>query len=103
MGDQHGPLTTEEIRAIRERLGLSEAEFADALSLGNRNTIIREYQSGKRSPAPPTVRLMRLLDVCGEVYRLLKIGRIDHARALLGHELGAAIARADATVEPAAR
>lgn len=81
-------ITPAEIRAIREGLGLSEAEFADALRLGNRNKIIREYQSGARAPAPPTIRAMRLLESIVYAYRAMVVGRTEDARTMLAAAMG---------------
>ena len=51
----------EDFRRIRERLGLSQAAFADLLRLSSQN-IIGRYERGTRVPAGPTIVLYRLLD-----------------------------------------
>ncbi len=56
---QHGLLSAEEIRAIRERFGLSQSVFAGLLRLGS-NTISR-WESGRKVQTAALDVLLRLV------------------------------------------
>jgi putative zinc finger/helix-turn-helix YgiT family protein len=63
---QHGLLTAEEIRAIRERLGLTQVELARLLRLGG-NTLSR-WESGRKVQTAALDVLLRLIrDLPGSV------------------------------------
>jgi DNA-binding transcriptional regulator YiaG len=54
-------MTPAEIKAIRHKLGLSQAGLAAALNLGkDGGRTVRRYESGEREPIGPVVRLMTL-------------------------------------------
>ena len=57
--ERHGLLTSQEIRAIRERLGLTQGAFAEILRLG-RNTISR-WESGRKVQTAALDILLRLI------------------------------------------
>ena len=53
-------MTTTELRAIRDRLGLSQAGMARELGLGaNGARTIRRYESGEIEASGPVLRLYR--------------------------------------------
>ncbi len=54
------PLAPEDIRRIRERLGLTQVEAGELLGGGLR--AFQKYESGKVAPAAPTANLLRLLE-----------------------------------------
>lgn len=53
------PPTAAQIRAIRDRLGLTQTEAAEKIGVGKRQWI--GYESGKRTPSPSVAILIRLL------------------------------------------
>jgi putative zinc finger/helix-turn-helix YgiT family protein len=57
---RHGVLLPEEIRALRGRLALTQAQFEALLGVG-RNTVVR-WESGHTWPNAATNTLLRLLD-----------------------------------------
>lgn len=79
-------MSPDEIRAWRERLGLSESQAARMLGLRNIHTIFREYQSGKRMPAEPTIRLMRLIEAGLTALHHLHRDQITESGAMIAEE-----------------
>lgn len=59
----------ERVRALRERLGLTQFQFEDLLGVG-RNTVVR-WESGQVTPNAATATLLRLLEARPENVRLL--------------------------------
>lgn len=72
-----------EVKAWLARLQLSDSEGAEALELGNPNVIMREYKSGKRDPAPPTLGYMRLTETVIDALVLMRSGRHEEAKRAL--------------------
>lgn len=56
-----GLLTTDEIKAIRQRFGMTQVEFARALQVGEKN--IARYESGQATQGRSTDNLLRILQV----------------------------------------
>lgn len=54
-------MTSDEIRAIRTGLGLSEAEFGRALRLENPRKKVREMEQGTRTASPQMIALIEAL------------------------------------------
>jgi DNA-binding transcriptional regulator YiaG len=50
-----------EIRALRERLGMTQQQFAFRLGLATRGAVTR-LENGTRKPTGPVAELLRLLD-----------------------------------------
>lgn len=65
----HGMMLPEEIRALRTRLGLTQAGFEALLGVG-RNTVVR-WENGHVYPNAATNALLRLLEANPENARLL--------------------------------
>lgn len=57
MGKQNMPAT--EIRAIRDRLNLTQAEFADRLGVSQATVSL--WEAGERRPTGSAVRLMYMI------------------------------------------
>lgn len=56
-------MSPEEIKAIRQRAGLSSGALAETLGLVSTNgRHIRMLERGERSPSGPIVRLLEMLD-----------------------------------------
>lgn len=53
------PFTAEEMRALRARLGLSQARFA--LQFGFSVDAIQQYEQGRRVPSRPASTLLRVI------------------------------------------
>ena len=53
------PPTPEEVRAIRSRLGMSQAKFARAFGIGI--DIVQQYEQGRRRPSGPAATLLRVI------------------------------------------
>ena len=51
--------TAEEVKALREKAGLSQAAFAELIGLSNRQ-LIGDYETGKKTPSAQTWTLMLL-------------------------------------------
>lgn len=92
-GDANEPTTPAIVRDWLEMLQLSDTEGADALDLGNRDVVMREYKSGKRIPGPPTLRLMVLTAYIVDALVLLRCGRAFEAKTRLEAMLTPALAR----------
>jgi transcriptional regulator with XRE-family HTH domain len=56
--------TPERIKALRKRLGLDQAEFADLLGYGASQRV-SELEKGKRGATGPTARLLDYVDAYG--------------------------------------
>jgi DNA-binding transcriptional regulator YiaG len=54
------PATARQVKALRRRLGLSQAGLARALGLSSPTTVC-QWEAGAKAPAGPTLRLLRLL------------------------------------------
>lgn len=52
-------MTKEEIKGLRIKLGMTQVQFAQALSVSE--AAVKTWERGSRAPQPPTVALMRLL------------------------------------------
>ena len=55
----YGPPKAEEVRALRARLGLSQANFA--LRFGFSIDILQQYEQGRRTPSGPASTLLRVI------------------------------------------
>lgn len=55
-------MTPDQIKALRERLGLSARAFAELLGMGDDSRAIRYFESGERAPSGPILRLMEMAD-----------------------------------------
>lgn len=53
--------TPEKIKALRERLGYTQSEFAQKLGYSRYQTVL-EFESGKRKPPVTVQRLLDMLD-----------------------------------------
>ena len=51
--------TAEQVKALREKTGLSGSQFADLIGLSNRQ-LISDYENGKKTPNAQTWTLMLL-------------------------------------------
>ena len=71
--DKSAPdLTPDEIRAIRERLGLTQIEASELIGGGRRS--FTKYESGAVKPAAAVVRLLRLIEEEPETMAKLRPG-----------------------------
>jgi putative transcriptional regulator len=74
------PPTAEQVRALRSRLGLSQAQFAQRF--GFTVDTVQQYEQGRRTPSGPASTLLRVIDADPEaVIRALRVrpggGRSD--------------------------
>jgi putative transcriptional regulator len=74
------PPTAEQVRALRSRLGLSQAQFAQRF--GFSVDTVQQYEQGRRTPSGPASTLLRVIDADPEaVIRALRVrpggGRSD--------------------------
>ena len=53
------PPTPAEIRSLRARLGMSQAQFARAFGIGI--DILQQYEQGRRRPSGPAATLLRVI------------------------------------------
>ena len=53
-------LKPDEMRAAREQLGLTRAEFSEALAVGQRS--VRNWENGVAEPAAPAMAMLRILE-----------------------------------------
>ena len=53
------PPSPEEVRALRARLGMSQAQFARAFGIGI--DILQQYEQGRRRPSGPAATLLRVI------------------------------------------
>ncbi len=70
----------EQVRALRSRLGLSQAQFAQRF--GFTVDTVQQYEQGRRTPSGPASTLLRVIDADPEaVIRALRVrpgsGRSD--------------------------
>lgn len=54
------PPTPEQVRALRSRLGLSQAQFA--LRFGFTIDTVQQYEQGRRTPSGPASTLLRVIE-----------------------------------------
>jgi putative transcriptional regulator len=65
------PPTAAQVRALRNRLGLSQAQFA--LRFGFTVDTVQQYEQGRRTPSGPASTLLRVIEADPEaVMRALK-------------------------------
>jgi putative transcriptional regulator len=65
------PPTPEQVRALRVRLGLSQAQFA--VQFGFTIDTVQQYEQGRRKPSGPASTLLRVIDADPEaVVRALR-------------------------------
>jgi DNA-binding transcriptional regulator YiaG len=65
------PQTPEQVRALRARLGLSQAQFA--LQFGFTVDTVQQYEQGRRKPSGPASTLLRVIEADPEaVIRALR-------------------------------
>lgn len=57
------PMATEEIRALREELGMSQAVFALVLSVSS--TLVSSWEQGDNTPKGPTLKMLHILKKYG--------------------------------------
>ncbi len=62
-----GPLSAEDIRAIREKTGLGQAEFAR--TFGFSVATYRDWEYGRRAPRGPAITLLRVIEQDPEAVR----------------------------------
>lgn len=55
-----GTLTPREIRALRERLGLTQAAFCERYAIGNQASL-SDWESGRREPGIAAQTLLRMI------------------------------------------
>lgn len=55
-------MSPDDIRALRNRLCLSEVEFGRALRLEDPRKKVRELENGSRDPSPQMIALMEALE-----------------------------------------
>jgi putative transcriptional regulator len=66
------PPTAEQVRALRTRLGLSQAQFA--LRFGFTVDTVQQYEQGRRTPSGPASTLLRVIDADPDaVIRALRV------------------------------
>jgi putative transcriptional regulator len=66
------PPTAEQVRALRSRLGLSQAQFAHRF--GFTVDTVQQYEQGRRTPSGPASTLLRVIDADPEaVIRALRV------------------------------
>ena len=72
----HPPPTPAQVRALRTRLGLSQAQFA--LRFGFTIDTVQQYEQGRRTPSGPASTLLRVIDADPEaVIRALRVRPAD--------------------------
>ncbi len=67
------PPSAEEVRALRERLSLSQKQFADRF--GFRVETIQQYEQGRRAPSGPATTLLRVIAADPEAVQRALMGR----------------------------
>ena len=60
----HRFFTSEEIKALRERAGVSQRAFAAMLGVSNRT--LQDWEQGRRTPTGPAMNLLRLYEAMPE-------------------------------------
>ena len=75
------PPTAEQVRALRARLGLSQAQFAHRF--GFTVDTVQQYEQGRRVPSGPASTLLRVIEADPEaVMRALGPRRVHHAESV---------------------
>lgn len=94
------PQTPDQIREWQVRLGLTDAQAATALRLGNVNTIMRQYKSSTnpKEPAPTTRSHMDLLEEVIRADAYLRVGLVQRAGDTLRVALEQRLGPRDATI-----
>ena len=68
----HNPPSAEEVRALRAKLGLSQAQFARRF--GFTLDTVQQYEQGRRRPSGPASTLLRVIETDPEaVVRALRL------------------------------
>lgn len=75
--------TAHAVRMWLEHMGLSDTEGAAVLDLGNPDVVMREYKSDKRTPGPPTLKLMEVTAGIIDALIFLRSGKAFEARTAL--------------------
>jgi putative transcriptional regulator len=60
----HRFFTSKDIRALREKAGVSQRTFAAMLGVGNRT--LQDWEQGRRTPTGPAMNLLRLYEAMPE-------------------------------------
>ena len=55
-------MTPDQIKALRERLGMSARAFAELLGMGEDDRAVRYFESGEREPSGPVMRLLEMVE-----------------------------------------
>jgi putative transcriptional regulator len=56
----HRVFTSDDIKALREKAGVSQREFAAMLGVSNRT--LQEWEQGRRTPTGPAMNLLRVYE-----------------------------------------
>lgn len=56
----HRVFTKDDIKALREKAGVSQREFAAMLGVSNRT--LQEWEQGRRTPTGPAMNLLRVYE-----------------------------------------
>jgi len=56
----HRFFTSDDIKALREKAGVSQREFAAMLGVSNRT--LQEWEQGRRTPTGPAMNLLRVYE-----------------------------------------
>jgi putative transcriptional regulator len=76
------PPTAEQVRALRARLGLSQAQFARRF--GFTVDTVQQYEQGRRVPSGPASTLLRVIESDPQaVVRALDPRRVRHPEGIL--------------------
>jgi putative transcriptional regulator len=60
----HRYFTSDDIKALREKAGVSQREFAAMLGVSNRT--LQEWEQGRRTPTGPAMNLLRVYEASPE-------------------------------------
>lgn len=60
----HRFFSSEDIKALRERAGVSQRDFAAMLGVSNRT--LQDWEQGRRTPTGPAMNLLRLYEAMPE-------------------------------------
>lgn len=75
------PPTAAQVRALRDRLGLSQAQFAHRF--GFAVDTVQQYEQGRRTPSGPAATLLRVIEADPEaVIRALAPRRAPHTESV---------------------
>ena len=84
------PPLADNMRLLREDLGMSQNELAEALGFGpNGGKVVRSWESGESAPNPTSWKAMRYLSMLVAIYRAMD--KEQTATALLGSMLPEAV------------